>query len=264
MANLRNFLIGAAVVLGLTASTAASAGDVNRTRSWHTSVVLVHGAWADGSSWERVTAQLQRRGIKVLAVQLPRATLDGDADTVRRAVTAQEGAVLLVGHSYGGAVITQAGAMAKVAGLVYVDAFAPGDNESINDVVRPFPPAPWLSGLVADSGGYLRLDDTAFFGSFAPDLPRTEAQILATSQGPIFYHVLDDKVATPAWRSKPSWWIYGSADMIIPAQLQQAQAARIGARTVRIIDGAGHLALISRSHEVSGLIVDALRELEGR
>ncbi len=229
-----------------------------------TTVVLVHGAWADGSSWSRVIAQLQQRDVKLIAVQLPRASLDGDAATVQRTVRSLQGPVLLVGHSYGGAVITQAGNMPQVAGLVYVDAFAPGENESINDLVKPFPTPSWVAGLVPDKGGYLRLDDGAFFGSFAPDLPRAEARVLSITQGPVFAHVLDDKVGQPAWRSKKSWWVYGSADQIVPVQLQLAEASRIGARALVKVEGAGHLALLSRPHQISKLILDALEEVEPR
>lgn len=250
----------------LAAAPASAAGDepAGRQRAPATTVVLVHGAWADGSSWSRVITQLQRHDVKLIAVQLPRASLDGDAATVQRTVRSIEGQVLLVGHSYGGAVITQAGNMAQVTGLVYVDAFAPGENESINDLVRPFPPAPWISGLIPDKEGYLRLNDGAFFGSFAPDLPRPEARVLSVTQGPIYYHVLDDKVSQPAWRTKKSWWVYGTADQIVPAQLQVAEATRIGARALRKIEGAGHLALLSRPHEISKLILDALEEVESR
>lgn len=267
MSRLLSIMFSTIITAGILASTSARAGGdepAGRHRAPATTVVLVHGAWADGSSWARVIAQLQQHDVKLVAVQLPRATLDGDAATVQRTVRSLEGPVLLVGHSYAGAVITQAGNMPQVAGLVYVDAFAPGENESINDLVRPFPPAPWQAGLIPDKEGYLRLNDAAFFGSFAPDLPRSEARVLSATQGPIYFHVLDDKVGTPAWRTKKSWWVYGTADQIVPPQLQLAEAARVGARAVRKIEGAGHLALLSHPHEVSKLIMDALEEVEPR
>lgn len=263
---LRIMLSSILTMAALAGAPASAAGDepAGRQRAPATTVVLVHGAWADGSSWSRVIAQLQRHDVKLVAVQLPRASLDGDAATVRRAVRSLTGPVLLVGHSYGGAVITHAGNLPQVAGLVYVDAFAPGENESINDLVRPFPPQPWQAGLIPDKEGYLHLDDAAFFGSFAPDLPRAEARVLSITQGPIYFHVLDDKVGEPAWRYKKSWWVYGTADQIVPVQLQLAEASRIGARALRKIEGAGHLALLSRPHEVSKLIMDALEEVEPR
>ena len=227
-----------------------------------TTVVLVHGAWADGSSWSKVIPLLQQRGLAVVAVQLARQSLADDAATVRRAIAAQSGQVVLVGHSYGGAVITESGNDGKVAALVYVSAFAPGDGQSINDITRPYPAGAWQKGLVADSAGYLSLDTPTFAASFAPDVPAAERAVLASVQGPIFNHVLDDKVGTAAWKTKPSWWVYGDADGIIPGAFQQAEVAQIKAR-VSAIGGASHVALISHPAEVANSILGAVGSVGG-
>jgi pimeloyl-ACP methyl ester carboxylesterase len=222
--------------------------------------ILVHGAWADGSSWSRVTPLLQARGIHVVSVQLRRATLAEDAAIVQRAVEAQSGKVVLVGHSYGGAAITEGGNDAKVGALVYVAAFAPGDGESINDLVSPYPAGAWQAGLVADSAGNLSLSTDAYTTYFAADLPKDEAAILATSQGPIFAHVLQDKVTHAAWKNKPAYWALSANDQIIPAAFQQGEAARIKARVTTI--SGGHTELLSHPQEVAGVILDAAAHLQ--
>jgi pimeloyl-ACP methyl ester carboxylesterase len=221
--------------------------------------VLVHGAWADGSSWSRVTPILQARGIDVVSVQLRRGTLAEDAAIVQRVIAAQGGKVVLVGHSYGGAVITEAGNDAKVGALVYVAAFAPGDGESINELISPYPPAAWQAGLVPDSAGYLSLNTSAYTTYFAADLPKEEAAVLAASQGPIFAHVLQDKVGNAAWKTKPSYWALSSNDQIIPPPFQQGEAARIKAKVTSI--AGGHTELLSHPQEVAGVILDAVDHL---
>ena len=223
-----------------------------------TTVVLVHGAWADGSSWSKVIPLLQSRGVNVVAVQLDLQTLKEDAEIVGRAITAQRGKVVLVGHSYGGAVITQAGVDAKVAALVYVAAFAPGSGESIADMTKPFPAPSWQAGLVADSKGYLSLNQATYMASFAPDLPRAEAMMLSATQGPIFNHLLADKVDVAAWKTKPSRWILSGGDAMVPPPFQEAQAARINAN-VTSIHGASHAVMLSHPDEVSDVIYAAVR-----
>lgn len=222
--------------------------------------VLVHGAWADGSSWARVTPLLQARGIDVVAVQLRRASLAEDAAIVQRAVAARKGKVVLVGHSYGGAAITEGGNDARVGALVYVAAFAPGDGESINDLISPYPAGAWQAGLEADPAGDLRLSTDAYTTYFAADLPKDEAALLATSQGPIFAHVLQDKVTHAAWKTKPSYWALSASDQIIPAAFQQGEAARIKAKPTTI--SGGHTALLSHPQEVAGVILDAVDHLQ--
>lgn len=235
-------------------SLLAGCGTSNASTS--ATVVLVHGAWADGSSWASVTPILQKRGLKVISVQLPRTSLSDDAAVVSRAVDAQAGAVILVGHSYGGAVITQAGNSLKVAALVYVSAFAPGDGQSINDLTSPFPKPAWESGLISDEAGFLTLSTDTFLNSFGPDVPKDTATVLASAQGPLQAQCLDDKITTAAWKNRPSWWIYGDQDQIIPPALQQAEAKMLGAR-ITSIPGASHLALITHADAVAQAILDA-------
>jgi pimeloyl-ACP methyl ester carboxylesterase len=246
---------------GCSSSEAAAASATqDATPQAHVAAVLVHGAWADGSSWSRVTLLLQARGIDVVAVQLRRVSLAEDAAIVQRAVADQKGKVVLVGHSYGGAAITEGGNDAKVGALVYVAAFAPGDGESINDLVSPYPASPWQAGLVQDSAGNLRLNTDAYLTYFAADLPRDEATVLATSQGPIFAHVLQDKVTNAAWKNKPVYWALSANDQIIPAAFQQGEAARIKAK-VTTIPG-GHTELLSHPQEVANVILDAVANLK--
>jgi pimeloyl-ACP methyl ester carboxylesterase len=228
-----------------------------------TTAILVHGAWADGSSWAKVTPLLQQRGLKVVSVQLQRATLAGDAAVVRRAIEAQTGQVILVGHSYGGEVITEAGTDAKVVSLVYVDAFAPGDNESSSDLTAPYPAGAWQAGLIKDSAGYLTLSQAVYLANFAADVPTADAAILASSQGPIAAQaLLFDKVTNAAWKTRPSTFVIGTSDQIIPAAFQQGEAQRIKAKVVTI-DGASHLSMVSHPTEVAKAIVDAALAVNG-
>lgn len=264
--NLRKSLHGATFAGVMIAASAVLTGcgssDAANAPPTPTTVVLVHGAWADGSCWAKVTPLLQQRGLKVVSVQLQRNSLSGDAAIVRRAIEAQTGQVVLVGHSYGGAVITEAGTADKVVNLVYVDAFTPGDNESINDLIKPFPAAPWQSGITPDSGGYLTLSTAVYLNNFAADVPTSEATIMATAQGPIFGHALDDKVSKAAWKSKPSYFVLGTSDQIIPPAFQQAEATRINAK-VTSVPGASHVSMVSHPSEVANVILTAAASVNG-
>lgn len=248
--------VGAVILSGCGSSNAATATPIATT------AVLVHGAFADGSSWAKITPLLQQRGVKVVSVQLQRKSIAEDAAIVQRAIQAQSGQVVLVGHSYGGAVITEAGLDGKVAALVYVSAFAPGDGESIADLTSPYPVGAWQSGLAPDSAGYLSLNPEAFVTYFAPDLPRGDANILATSQGPLFNHALQDKLTAAAWKTKPSWWIVSGADQIIPPAFQQAEAARLKAK-VTVVDGSSHVVMLSHPAEVAAVILNAVSSVGG-
>jgi pimeloyl-ACP methyl ester carboxylesterase len=250
-------LASAVLAATLLLSIGIFSGCGSSSASTNATVVLVHGAWVDGSSWSPVVSLLQHQGLNVVAVQLPRTSLTDDAAVVTRAIDAQSGPVILVGHSYGGAVITQAGNDAKVAALVYVSAFAPGDGQSINDLTSPFPKPAWQSsGLIVDPAGYITLSNDTYLNTFAPDVPKDTAAVLAVSQGPIFAHCLDDKVAVAAWKSKPSWWVYGDKDQIIPPQFQQAEAQALNAK-LTVIPGASHVALITQPNAVANVILDA-------
>lgn len=255
--------LAAAGVMAAAALTAAcGSSDAANVPPIPTTAILVHGAWADGSSWAKVTPLLQQRGLKVVAVQLQRASVADDAAIVRRAIAQQTGQVILVGHSYGGAVITEAGTDAKVATLVYVDAFAPGDNESISDITSPYPAGAWQAGLVPDSAGYLTLSTAVYLSAFAADVPTADAGVMATSQGPLFAHALQDKVTVAAWKTKPSYFVTGSNDQIIPPDFQKLEAARINARAT-VIPGASHVAMVSHPTEVANVIIDAAAGVNG-
>jgi pimeloyl-ACP methyl ester carboxylesterase len=227
-----------------------------------TTAILVHGLWADGSSWSKVIAQLQQRGLNVVAVQLPRTSLADDAATVRRAIEAQSGQVVLVGHSYGGVVITEVGGVDKVAALVYVSAFAPAEGESGADIIAPFPAPEWQKGLIVDSGGFLSMNAPTYLKYFAPDLPAVDAAVMAAAQGPVFNHVLQDRVSNAAWKTKPAFWALSGDDQIIPPALQNAMAGRIKAK-ITTIAGASHVALVSQPRAVSAVIIDAVTSVGG-
>ncbi|OTP75076.1 putative signal peptide protein [Caballeronia sordidicola] len=162
----------------------------------------------------------------------------------------------MVGHSFGGVVITQAGNDPKVAALVYVSAFAPNDGQSVNDITAPFPAPSWQSEEIQDSAGYISLSPAAISGAFAPDVSSSEQALLAVVQAPLAGSCFADKIATAAWKTKPSWWIYGDQDQIIPAALQQAVSKAINATTT-VIPGAGHVTLIAHPDAVAAVILDA-------
>lgn len=256
-------LAAAGLVSAAILTTGCGSSDAATVPPIPTTAILVHGAWADGSSWAKVTPLLLQRGLKVVSVQLQRATLAGDAAIVQRAIDAQTGQVILVGHSYGGEVITEAGVDAKVVSLVYVDAFAPGDNQSISDLTSPYPAGAWQAGLIKDSAGYLTLSPSVYLNNFAADVPTADATVMASSQGPITAQaLLQDKVTNAAWKTRPSTFVMGTADQIIPLAFQMAEAAQIKAKVVTIA-GASHVAMVSHPAEVAQAIVDAAVAVNG-
>jgi len=225
-------------------------------------VVLVHGAWADGSSWSKVIALLQAKGIDAVAVQLPLTTLSGDVATVKRAIALQDGPVVLAGHSYGGAVITEAGNDPKVAGLVYVAAFAPGDGESVGSVGKDYPPAPLGAELRPDAEGFLSISPKGFAESFAQDLPAKEIRVLWATQGPTNAAVFGATISKAAWKTKPSWFVVADDDRAIPPALEKAEAERLKATTISL--AASHLVMISHPKEVADLIAKAATSVTQR
>jgi pimeloyl-ACP methyl ester carboxylesterase len=218
-------------------------------------VVFVHGAWADGSSWSKVIALLQAKGIDATAVQLPLTTLDGDVATVKRAIALKDGPVILAGHSYGGAVITEAGNDPKVVGLVYVAAFAPDAGESVGSVGKPYPPAPLGAELRPDAEGFLSVTPKGFAEDFAQDLPAKEVRVLWAAQGPTNAAVFGASISEAAWKTKPSWFVVAEQDRAIPPALEKAEAERMKATTITV--AASHLVMISHPKEVADLIEKA-------
>jgi pimeloyl-ACP methyl ester carboxylesterase len=218
-------------------------------------IVLVHGAWADGSCWSKVVALLQAKGFHVVAVQNPLTSLADDVAATKRIIALQDGPVILVGHSYAGVVITEAGNDPKVVGLVYVAAFAPGEGESINSVGKPYPPAPLGSELHLDAQGFLTASPKGIAEDMAQDLPGTEQQILVATQGQTAAAVFGATVTTAAWKSKPSWAVIAGNDRAIPPQLEKDEAAAIKATSITL--PANHLAMMSHPREVATLIEQA-------
>jgi pimeloyl-ACP methyl ester carboxylesterase len=218
-------------------------------------IVLVHGAWADGSCWSSVIALLQAKGFHVVAVQNPLTSLADDVEATKRIIALQEGPVILVGHSYAGVVITEAGNDPKVVGLVYVAAFAPGEGESINSVSKPYPPAPLGSELRLDARGFLTATRKGIAEDMAQDLPDKEQQILTATQGQTAAAVFGATVTTAAWKSRPSWAVIAGNDRAIPPELEKDEAATIKATSITL--PANHLAMLSHPREVAELIEQA-------
>lgn len=220
------------------------------------SVVIVHGAFADGSDWAKVIPLLQAKGVKVTAIQNPLTSLKDDVAVARRVLDAQTGKVVLVGHSWGGTVITEAGAHDKVAALVYVAAFAPDAGQSTADVGKDYPTPPGIKKLVADAQGFLSLPPEALRDDFAQDLPAAQTAVMAATQGPIQAKAFEEKVTVAAWQGKPSWYIVSSRDRMIDPDLERALAKKIKARTLEL--AASHVPQQSRPAEVAKVILDAV------
>jgi pimeloyl-ACP methyl ester carboxylesterase len=219
------------------------------------SIILVHGAWADGSSWSKVIPLLTAKGFNVTAVQLPLTSLADDAATVKRALALETGPVVLVGHSYGGAVITEAGNDPKVAALVYVAAFAPDVGQSAGSVGASVPPPPMAAEIRPDSQGFLKLTRTGVENDFAQDVTPAEKLELYSAQAPTNAKSLGGNISAPAWRSKPSWYIVAAHDRAIPPTLEATMAKTIGAKTTTV--QGSHLIMLSKASAVAAVIEDA-------
>lgn len=218
-------------------------------------IVLVHGAFADGSSWDRVVPILEGRGHRVIAVHAPLSSLEADVAATRRAIEVAPGPVLLVGHSYGGFVITEAGTSDKVTGLVYVAAFAPDNGESINDLFKGKPAPEWVKTAVIDGSGFAWLPRATVATEFAQDLPSGEIDLLAAKQGPFAMKNFDDHITVAAWRTKPSWFVRPEQDHMIPPAAQAMMARRAGAKVTNL--SASHVVMLSHPGEVAGVILSA-------
>jgi pimeloyl-ACP methyl ester carboxylesterase len=221
------------------------------------SVVLVHGAWANGSSWGRVVPLLQARGLDVVAVHNPLSSFEADVAATRRVIDDQKKDVILVGHSYGGAVITEAGNSDKVRGLVYVAAFAPSRGQSINDIVGAAPQQPeWLKEIHSDANGVLTWSAKGMARYFAPDIPAGEAALLAATQAPLSGGAFNGQVTAAAFTHKPSWYVIADDDQIIPAVLQQVFAQTMKATTVHV--ASSHVPMLSQPQAVADAIFAAI------
>lgn len=240
---------------GKTADSSLHASAPGRVKS----IVLVHGAFADGSSWSKVIPLLEARGYHVVAVQEPLSSLADDVAATRRALDLQTGPVLLVGHSWGGAVITEAGNHDKVVGLVYLSAFAPDAGESVDDLGKGAPPLPWAQRLVVDAGGFAWLPPDAVATYMAPDLPAAESAVVASVMQPIQTKAFGEKVTTAAWRAKRSWYIRTEQDQMIDPRAQAMMAERAGAKLTNV--KSSHVSMLSHPDEVAAAILDAASAL---
>jgi len=221
-------------------------------------IVLVHGGFVDGSGWQRVYDILTRDGYRVTIVQNPTASLADDVAVTRRAIAAQDGPTILVGHSYGGVVITESGADPKVKGLVYIAAFAPDQGESVSSLIANPPPGASTPPILPPQDGYLFLDRAKFAASFAADVKPAQAAFMADSQVPWGVAALQGQVTTPAWKSRPSWYLVTADDRMIPAPAQRRMAGRAGAT---VVETAGsHAVYMSKPQVVADLIEKAARE----
>ena len=216
-------------------------------------VVLVHGAFADGSGWEAVANILQKDGYNVAIVQHPETSYDEDVKFTRAVIDRQSGPVVLVGHSYGGAVITEAGNDPKVAALVYIAAFGLDAGESAATIEKQLPPA--TTGIKATDDGYFYIDPAAFHADFAADVPAAKAEFMAESQVLISADSFTHAVTTPAWKAKPSWYMVATADRSINPDQERMMAKRMKAKTVEV--SSSHVAYISHPKETAKLIEEA-------
>ena len=222
-------------------------------------VVLVHGGFVDGSGWEGVYKILKKDGFLVTIVQNPTLSLAGDVAVTKLALAAQGGQAILVGHSYGGAVITEAGKDPNVAGLVYIAAFVPDKGESVASLIQtPVPGAP-VPPILPPQDGFLFLDKAKFAESFAADVAPDVAAFMADAQVPWGLDALNGVVTEPAWRSKPSWYLVTTNDKMIPPEAQRAMSKRTGATVVEV--KGSHAVYVSQPSEVAHLIEQAARSL---
>jgi len=218
-------------------------------------IVLVHGAFVDGSGWEGVYKFLTKKGYSVSVVQHPTVSLPNDVAITNRAIDAQGGPVILVGHSYGGVVITEAGNNPNVAALVYIAAFAPDQGESVSALIQEPPPGVEAPPILPPQGGFLFLDKAKFHEAFAADVDAEKAQFMADSQQGWGVEALGGKISEPAWKSKPSWYLVTIDDKMIPAPAQHFMAKRAGATTVEV--AGSHAIYVSQPETVAALIEKA-------
>ncbi len=222
-------------------------------------VIFVHGAFADGSSWSKVIANLQAKSVEAVAVLNPLSSLVDDVAATRRAIDAAKGPVILVGHSWAGAVITQAGDDPKVEALVYIAAFTPDMGQSVNDLGKAAPLLPWQKTVIASRDGYITLPPSSVAKYFAPDLPKSQAMIIAATQIPTATRAFDDKLSVAAWHDKPCWYIVSKHDQTIAPELERTMALRINAHTVEL--DSSHVSMLAQPGRVAAVITDVIASI---
>ena len=249
--NRRSF--SAALIAGVAASVLSSRGNA-QTPSSARNVVLVHGAYADGSCWSEVIARLQQAGMRATAVQNPLTSLADDVEATRRILALQDGPTVLVGHSWAGTVISEAGVHPKVSALVYVAARAPDAGEDYAALAASFPTPPASAGLVK-SDGFAQLNEEAFLRDFAGDLDPAKARVLYAVQGRISATLFASRTTHAAWKSKPTWYAVSTNDRTTSPDLERFLAKRMRAKTIEL--ESGHLSLISHPDQITNLILEA-------
>jgi pimeloyl-ACP methyl ester carboxylesterase len=221
-------------------------------------IVLVHGAFADGSSWSKVIPLLQAKGFNVTSVAIPLTSFADDVAATKRAIAAADGPLILVGHSYGGLVITEAGNDPKVAGLVYAAAFAPDANQTIAEISKPFPPAPGLTKVKPLTDGFILLTPEGIETAFAQDLTREEKALLVSVQPQTSGSIFEAKPTSAAWHTKPSWYIVASNDRMIAPEQEKSMAKQMNATTTVL--ASSHVVMLTHPKEVTKVIEDAAGE----
>jgi len=223
-------------------------------------IVLIHGAWADGSCWSGVIERLQSRGYNVTAPQFPESSLEADVARLRQVLDRQDGPVIVAGHSYGGQIITALGDNApNVVGLVYIAAFGLDEGESIGALLSQGPPSPVLEHLDIDSRGFAWMPEDDFVKHFAADVDPVRARVMHAVQQPLAVSTLQDMMGVPAWRSHPSWYLVATDDQVIPPDAVRQFAARMGATTIEV--KSSHVTMVSHPDEVAHLIETAAETL---
>jgi pimeloyl-ACP methyl ester carboxylesterase len=221
-------------------------------------IVLVHGAWADGSCWTDVIQRLQADGYRVTAPQLPETSLADDVAKVRRVLSRQDGPTVLAGHSYGGQVITSLGTDApNVVALVYIAAFGLDEGESIGALLQQGPPTPAVANIDVDPEGFAWIPEDDFLNHFAADIDPVKAKVMYAVQQPLTMSTFDDVMGTPAWKSLPSWFLVATNDEVIPPDGERQFAQRMGADTIEV--ESGHCAMVSHPEETYERIVTAAK-----
>lgn len=241
----------AALLLSASQKVASQTNNAHKIKN----VVLVHGGFVDGSGWEAVYRLLKREGYTVSIVQNPTISLADDVAVTKRAIAAQDGPVILVGHSYGGVVITEVGTDAKVAALVYIAAFAPDGGESVETLIKNAPPGAPAPPILPPQDGFLLLDRSKFGEAFAADVKPSLAAFMADSQVPWGLQALGGTVTQPAWKAKPSWYLVTTEDRMIPPDAQRAMSKRAGSKVTEV--KGSHAVFISQPAAVASLIEQA-------
>ena len=252
----RSTLAGIAIVLLTLISGKGLMSDVKAAAAV-TNVVLVHGAFVDGSGWQAVYDQLRKSGHQVTIVQIPAMSLADDVARTKQALAAQDGPAILVGHSYGGVVITEAGNDPKVAGLVYVAAFAPDKGESVSGMIKNSPPGAPAPPILPPQGSFLFLDRTKFRAAFAADLSEPLAAFMADAQSPWGLAAIDGAVTEPAWKTKPSWYVVATEDHMIAPDAQRGMSQRARSQVVEV--KGSHSVYVSQPKAVADVIARAAR-----